>query len=144
MRVLLPSHARATLEEGARLLDNPPVRVDVRDPEWLRREAELLARARSGDRAAFGELYRVFAQPLFTQCLLPRLGDRAAAEDALAETFRTLLEHLDAFEPQGKSVWFWLARIAVNKANDTHRNYSRRGRAMSSYESLLGLALPAP
>lgn len=103
-----------------------------------------MRRARAGDRAAFAELYRAFAGPLFTQCLLPRLGDRAAAEDALAETFRSLLEHLEAWQPQGKSLWFWLARVAVNKANDAHRGRARAGRAMSSYEGLLGMALPAP
>src|SRR5689334_21241613 len=97
MRVLPSRDGRATLEEDARVSDNANrvAQPDVRDPEWLRREAELLDRARRGDRDAFGELYRTFAAPLFAKCLLPRLGDRAAAEDALAESFRSLLDHLD-------------------------------------------------
>ncbi|HJZ84065.1 MAG TPA: sigma-70 family RNA polymerase sigma factor [Polyangia bacterium] len=107
------------------------------DKEWLDRERALLRRARAGDRAALGELYAAFAEPLYVRILMPRLGHAQAAEDALSETFCAALEHLDEFEDRGGSIWFWLARIAVNKAVDQHRRRGRSGRALASFEELL-------
>jgi RNA polymerase sigma-70 factor (ECF subfamily) len=101
---------------------------------WERRSVEA---ARRGDRAAFAELYRRYAPELFRRVLMPRLGNRQAAEDALAETFRTFLERIDQYEDQGKSVWYWLARVAVNKATDMHRVKGRTNRALVSFKSLL-------
>ncbi len=105
--------------------------------ERLRWERRCLERARRGDRQAFAELYQAYAGPLFGRVLMPRLANRQAAEDALSETFRTLLERIDRYEDQGKSVWYWLARVAVNKANDMHRVKGRTSRALASFESLL-------
>jgi RNA polymerase sigma-70 factor (ECF subfamily) len=107
------------------------------DGERLKWERDCLARARRGDRAAFAELYDAFAGELFRRVLMPRLGNRQAAEDALAETFRTLLERLDDYEDQGKSVWHWLCRIAINKATDMHRVKGRTSRALANFEGLL-------
>ncbi|MCC6766728.1 MAG: sigma-70 family RNA polymerase sigma factor [Deltaproteobacteria bacterium] len=121
-----------------------PGSVRFNSPEWLAWERERVARARTGDRVAFGELYRAFASPLFAQVLVPRLGNQAAAEDVLAETFRTLLERLGQFDDQGTSIWFWLVRIAVNKATDMHRGRARRTRALVSFEGLLAPVLEAP
>lgn len=105
--------------------------------EWLRWEHERLRLAREGNRRAFDDLYRAFAQPLFVQILMPRLGNREAAEDALAETFRSLLEHVGDFHSESTSVWFWLTRVAVNKATDMHRSQARKSRALASFESML-------
>ena len=110
-------------------------------------EREQLASAARGDRRAFDALYRAFAQPLFSQVLMPRLGDRSRAEDALSDTFRAMLENLEKFEGTETSVWFWLCRVAINKSNDIHRAHQRQGRAMNNFESLLGPvreALPTP
>lgn len=121
-----------------------PGGVRFNSPEWLAWEREKVARARGGDRAAFGQLYRAFAAPLFAQVLMPRLGNHAAAEDVLAETFRTLLERLDQFDDQGTSIWFWLVRIAVNKATDMHRGRARKSRALVTFEGLLAPVLESP
>ena len=107
------------------------------EKDRLRWEKRCLERARGGDRQAFAELYREYAGPLYRKVLMPRLGNAQAAEDALSETFRTLLEKLDQWEFQGVSVWFWLSRVAVNKANDMHRVKGRTSRALASFESLL-------
>jgi len=107
------------------------------DPEWLERERALVRRARAGDRSALGELYATFAEPLYVRILMPRLGHAQAAEDALAETFCAALEHLCEFEDRGGSMWFWLSRIAVNKAIDQHRLRQRTGRALASFEDLV-------
>jgi RNA polymerase sigma-70 factor, ECF subfamily len=100
-------------------------------------ELRCLEQVRRGDRSAFGELYAAFAPPLYAQVLLPRLGSPWAAEEALAETFRAALEHLGAYRPQGGSLFGWLARIAVNKATDLHRQRARTGKALASFESLI-------
>lgn len=112
--------------------------------EWQSWERERLARARRGDPRAWGELYQALAPALYAEILLPRLGIAAAAEEALAETFRTAVEHLSTFD--GKvSLFFWLARIAVNKATDQHRERARTGKALAGFQSLLGpLSLPPP
>lgn len=110
--------------------------------EWQAWERERLVRARRGEPRAWGELYEALAPALYAEILLPRLGVRTAAEEALAETFRAALERLEAFD--GKvSLFFWLARIAVNKATDQHRERARTGKALAGFESLLGpLSLP--
>jgi len=113
------------------------VNEDLNRPERLRWEAERVARARAGDRGAFAEIYRAYAPGLFARVLLPKLGNREAAEDALAETFRTAFERLDGFEERGVSLFFWLSRIATNKALDMHRARATTGRALASFESLL-------
>jgi RNA polymerase sigma-70 factor (ECF subfamily) len=107
------------------------------DPDNLAWERARLTAARRGDRAAFAELYGRFAPELFRRVLMPRLGNRQAAEDALSEVFRTFLERMDRYEDQGKSVWYWLARVAVNKATDMHRVKGRTNRALVSFKSLL-------
>lgn len=107
------------------------------DPENLAWERRCLTAARDGDRAAFAELYGRFAPELYRRVLMPRLGNRQAAEDALSEVFRTFLERMDRYEDQGKSVWYWLARVAVNKATDMHRVKGRTHRALANFHGLL-------
>jgi RNA polymerase sigma-70 factor (ECF subfamily) len=68
--------------------------------------------------------------------LLPRLGDRQAAEDVLAETFRIMIEKLDQYEDRGGSVWSWLATVAANKARDVERERARRGKALRGFALL--------
>lgn len=105
--------------------------------ERLRWEKRCIEQTLGGDNAAFGELYRSYAGPLFARVLMPRLGNRSAAEDALAETFRTALERLHQFESRKVSIYFWLSRIAANKATDMHRVKSRTSRALTNFEGLL-------
>jgi RNA polymerase sigma factor (sigma-70 family) len=101
-------------------------------------ELRCLERIRRGDRRAFAELYAEYAPPIYAQVLLPRLGTPFAAEEALAETFRAALERLGDFRPQGGGLFAWLARIAMNKANDLHREQTRTGKALASFEALVG------
>ena len=105
--------------------------------ERLRWERKLIRRTLEGDERAFGELYRAYAGPIFARVLLPKLGNRQAAEDALAETFRTAFERLDRFESRDKSIFSWLARIASNKATDMHRVKQRTSRALTNFEQML-------
>lgn len=111
---------------------------DMNQPARLRWEQGLVARAKTGDQAAFAELYRAYAPVVFARVLMPKLGNREAAEDALAETFRTAFERFGTFEARDVSVYFWFSRIATNKALDLHRARATTGRALASFETLLG------
>jgi len=109
--------------------------VTFHDPAWLEQERRCLRELRRGDRAAFAELYRAFAQPLYARVLLPKLGDADTAQDALAETFRIMIEKLDQYEDRGGSIWSWLATIAANQARDLARARERAGRALRNFET---------
>jgi RNA polymerase sigma factor (sigma-70 family) len=100
-------------------------------------ERQCLARALRGEPAAFGEIYDAYAARVYERVLLPVLGNAAAAEDALGETFRIALQKLADFEPGKVSIYYWLARIARNKALDLHRAKKVSGRALANFENLL-------
>jgi RNA polymerase sigma-70 factor (ECF subfamily) len=106
--------------------NGPPEGTSPRDPEWLQWERRCLERVRRGSKTAQAALYDAIAPMLLTRVILPALPDAAAAEDALAETFRAGFDALERFDDRGVSVWFWFARIAKNKALDERR---RAGRA---------------
>jgi RNA polymerase sigma-70 factor, ECF subfamily len=77
-------------------------------------ERNLLARARAGDGAAFGNLVMPHKNAMLrlTQRIL---RNREDAEDAVQTAFLGALRHLDAFE--GRSRFSsWLTRIAANEA----------------------------
>jgi len=113
------------------------VRGNSQPPDALDWERECLRRAQGGDREAFAQLYRAFAPRLYAQVLMPRLGQRQAAEDALSETFRMLLERSADLDADGRSLYAWLARVATNKALDMHRVRTRSARALANFEGLI-------
>jgi RNA polymerase sigma-70 factor (ECF subfamily) len=113
------------------------VGVGFNDPAWLEEEQRLVERAVGGERAAVARLYAAFAPPLYGRILLPILGDRDAAEDALAETFRAAIERLAGFRYQGASLWYWLQAIGRSKAMDLHRARARANRALATFARLL-------
>jgi RNA polymerase sigma factor (sigma-70 family) len=118
--------------------------VNFDDPAWLDRERGWLSALKRGDRRAFDSLFQAYALPLYRQVLLPRLGEPAAAEDALAETFRKAFQQLQdgRYTDQGKGLWPYLATIATNQTHDLHREQTRRGRALAEFAALLQM-LPA-
>lgn len=91
----------------------------------LTEERAVIERLQAGDRTAFATLYRWYGDRLFRQVIWPRVGDREAAEDVLRETFRIALEKIGTFTYDGRSVFFWLRRIAINRAIDVHRARKR-------------------
>jgi RNA polymerase sigma-70 factor (ECF subfamily) len=90
----------------------------------LDEERAVVARLQAGDRAAFATLYGWYGVPLH-RAILHRLPDPTLAEDVLRDAFRTVLEKIDTFTYSGRSIWFWLHRIAVNRAMDQHRRVRR-------------------
>ena len=85
----------------------------------------MVERLQAGDRAAFATLYGWYGKQIYRQAVLPRLPDPALAEDVLRDTFRTALEKIGTYRPQNRSIYFWLRRIAINKAIDVHRRRKR-------------------
>jgi RNA polymerase sigma-70 factor (ECF subfamily) len=98
---------------------------------------QLLARAQGGEQAAFQALYERYAGELYRKVLMPRCGDQEAAEEALAETFRTLLSAVSGYQPHAAGPWPWLVRIASSKAMDVHRARQRKQRALANFTRLV-------
>jgi RNA polymerase sigma-70 factor, ECF subfamily len=77
-------------------------------------EADLVQRARSGDRAAFEELVRRHADRLYA-VVLRFVADAGEAEEVTQEAFLRAWRGIGRF--QGKSQFFtWLYRIGINEA----------------------------
>ena len=91
----------------------------------LEEERRLVEEAQKGNLDAMRPIFQAYAQPLFSSVILPRLGNRAAAEDVLKDTFTTAIEKLDKFTWTGKSIFVWLRQIAINKVYDVHRKTKR-------------------
>lgn len=86
-------------------------------------ETELVSRAQSGERDAFGELVRIHSQGVLN-VIYRMCGDAQIAEDAAQETFIQAWQHLSSYRPR-TSLRNWLYRIAVNSATDMLRKERR-------------------
>jgi RNA polymerase sigma-70 factor (ECF subfamily) len=86
--------------------------------------ADLVLRAKSGDREAFQRLYREHAGRVYALCL--RLaGDPARAEELTQDTFVLAWRKLGSF--RGDAAFSsWLHRIAVNAVFQAGRSEKRR------------------
>jgi RNA polymerase sigma-70 factor (ECF subfamily) len=92
----------------------------------LKAETALIAAAQA-DPSRFTELYRRHVAGVHALAW-SRVGDRAAAEDVTAETFRRALRALPRFEFRGVPYRAWLWRICINVANDELRRRKRASR----------------
>lgn len=86
--------------------------------------AELLQRAREGDRDAFAALVEPYRSELQVHCYR-MLGSLQDAEDAVQETLLAAWLGLAGFE-QRSSIRTWLYRIATNRCLNVLRAASRR------------------
>lgn len=87
--------------------------------------AELVQRiAQRQDRAAFAELFNVFAPRLKSYMI--RLGaDDTLAEELGQEVMLTLWRKAEQYDPQQASVSTWIFRIARNRRIDAHRRANK-------------------
>jgi RNA polymerase sigma-70 factor (ECF subfamily) len=100
------------------------------------RAAALLARARTGDRGAFGQLVMLYQDRLYNG-VLRMVGDRDEATELTQEAFARGLAGLDGFRGEA-GAYTWLFRIAVNlsisrlRKQQRHRVFSLDRPALSS------------
>jgi RNA polymerase sigma-70 factor (ECF subfamily) len=95
-------------------------------------EERLLARARSGDLAAFNRLIEPHQRTLYT-IAVRMLGDDPSAADVTQESLLAAWQHLGSYH--GGSFRAWLTRILVNRCYDVLR--TRRRRPERSYDAIL-------
>ena len=103
----------------------PPLGSGLPDSAELEQERALCERAQKGDRAALGQLLRSHGPRLFRAVLLPRLGSRSAAEEALSVTYLKVVERFDQFSWQAVGVYPWLRVVALRVALDQLRARKR-------------------
>jgi RNA polymerase sigma-70 factor (ECF subfamily) len=94
----------------------------------------LVDRLRNGDSAAGEMLVNRYA-PSLLRYLQRLAGSDHVAEELHQQTWLSVLEHLEMFNPSSSPGGFkaWLFRIATNKANDVWRS---RGREQTAKEGL--------
>ena len=119
--VFVPGAPRRRAQRGRALCK---VRCVITDPE-LEAEQRLCERARAGDRDALGALLRKHGPRLYRSVLLPRLGQRAQAEEALSVTYMKVVERFDQFSWQSVGIYPWLRVIALRVALDMLRKRKR-------------------
>jgi RNA polymerase sigma-70 factor (ECF subfamily) len=91
--------------------------------DWSERSrdlAQLLARAGTGDRAAFATLYERSSSHLFA-VVLRICRDRAQAEDILQEVYVNVWRAAGGFDAAQSQPLTWLTSIARNRAIDSLR-----------------------
>ncbi len=101
----------------------------------------LIARVAMGDRAAFEELYDRSSAKLLGVCLRV-LSKRAAAEDAMQDTYVKIWNNADRYRANGLSPMTWLITIARNTSIDRLR--ARRAGHQNIDTPGLELAAPGP
>src|SRR5256712_8037454 len=106
-------------------------------------EAALVARARAGDRAAFGVLVERYAAPA-RRVARAVLDDPDDADDAAQDALLAALVKLHQYDPR-RPFGPWLMRIVSNAATDRRRRRSvRRGGAPPPHTPPGGAPPPPP
>lgn len=78
---------------------------------------DLVARAQSGDGAAFAALYDRYVDQTFGY-VYRRVQHRQTAEDLTSDVFLRAFRRLSTFEWQGKDLGAWIMTIARNRVHD--------------------------
>lgn len=129
---------------GATVTDPAQVGTPGSSPSSAAMDTDLLRRARSGDRSAFGQLAMLYQDRLFNG-VLRVVGDRETARDVVQETFTRGFSKLDGFRGDS-GAYTWLFRIAMNLAitelrrEQRHSTFSLDGTTSSGLQD--GRAAP--
>ena len=127
--------ATHTVREQTRQPDQQDLRRSGSEGELLLAEEQsLIAQAQAGNLQALRPIFERYSAPLLSGVILPRLGNRAAAEDVLRDTFLTALEKLGQFRWEGHGFYPWLRQVTVNKVMDVHRRARRAARLADAIE----------
>ena len=81
---------------------------------------DLIARAKDGDRRAYGKIFRLCYEDIFDY-IARRVGNRTDAEDLTMHVFAKGLSAVASYEERGHSVKAWFYRIAHNAVVDHFR-----------------------
>jgi RNA polymerase sigma-70 factor (ECF subfamily) len=103
----------------------------------------LVERMGSGDEQSLGELYDRHGGAAYSLALAI-VGERADAEEVVADTFGQAWRTAGQFDPARGSVAAWLTTITRTRALDLCRARGRRARAVTraSRENAEGFAVP--
>jgi RNA polymerase sigma-70 factor (ECF subfamily) len=110
--------------------------------EEAARDSHLVARARAGDTAAYGELVRTYQELAFRAAFVV-LGHAAEAEDAAQEAFVKAHRALDRFRSDAP-FRPWLMTIVANTARNRRRSALRRQGAQLRLEAQGGVGASEP
>jgi RNA polymerase sigma-70 factor, ECF subfamily len=94
-------------------------RPNMPDPK----EADLIERAKRGEKTAFGQLLRMHQRRVYA-CAIHMLADRGEAEDAVQETFLRAWRAIDRFDGRAE-LSTWLYRICINVSLNALRRRKR-------------------
>jgi RNA polymerase sigma-70 factor (ECF subfamily) len=101
-----------------------------------RADAELLARARAGDRLALSDLYERHVDVLWS-FVIHRVGrDEELCEDVVQETFLLACEREDGFEPERGSFAGWLLGLSRNVIRSHLRRRARAHELSATWERI--------
>jgi RNA polymerase sigma-70 factor (ECF subfamily) len=100
---------------------------------------DVIGRARSGDGAAFAELYDLYVDNVY-RYLIYRVREPSDAEDLCSEVFTRAFANIHRYTWQGKSFLAWLYTIARNAVTDRRR----RERPTVELDNAYGLAQEGP
>src|SRR4051794_30989676 len=105
-------------------------------------DESLMERLRQGDAVAGDVLVKRYYPTLIRY--LQRLVGNELAEELLQQTWLSVLDHADKFDPKTAGGGFkaWLFRIATNKANDHWRSRGREKAAKEGLKLLIDDELP--
>jgi RNA polymerase sigma-70 factor (ECF subfamily) len=106
-------------------------------------ERVLVARIAAGDERALGELYDRHGRGAYALALAI-VGERADAEETVADAFGQAWRTAGQFDPARGSVAAWLVTITRTRALDLVRARGRRARVLTraALENTEGLAAP--
>lgn len=84
--------------------------------------ADLMDRAQTGDRDAYGQLYGRYYDVVFRFIYARTQGNRPLAEDLCQDVFTRALARLDSFTWQGRDPGSWFVTIARNLVADYYKS----------------------
>ena len=115
---------RVTYTATARRHDSPRAALVLSTNDESDQDRELLARVRTGERDAFGQLVERYL-PRAMALAMRLLRHREDAEDVVQDGFLSALQHIDSFD-LSRPFWPWLSRIIVNRGLDVASSRTAR------------------
>ena len=102
------------------------------DQVQLEEERHRILRAQEGVQYALRPILQRYVPVLYAGVILPRLGNEADAEDVLRDTMMAAIDRIQTFRWQGRSIYYWMRQIALNKIIDLHRRRQRGDRLVEA------------